>query len=259
MRTVLLPALVFLAGSMLSLPPASAEPAREITVSAALSLKSAFEEIGKRYEAKYKRTRVAFNFGPSGDLVRQIEAGAPVDVFASAAPGDMDALDRKGLVIRSSRTDFAANAVVLVVPAAATASIRSFEDLATKGVKRIAIGNPKTAPVGRYAEEVFRYYRIFDAVEDKLVLAGNVRQVLDYVARGEVDAGVVYATDAMTRPKEVRGIATAPAQSHKPVLYPLAVVRGTKNERPARAFIDAVTSPEGKRILEKYGFTMSKN
>jgi len=246
--------LLFAVVLFMLLSVAEAEEAREITVSAAVSLKNAFEEIGRLYEMNYKGTRVLFNFGASGDLMRQIEGGAPVDVFASAAQKDMDEAEKKGLIRSGSRIDFAANAVVLVAPAAARTPIKSFRDLATNSVRKIAVGNPQTVPAGRYAEEVFRYYKMFDTIKERLILTENVRQALDYVARGEVDAGVVYATDAMTTPKEVSIVATAPEQSHKPVVYPIAVVKGTKNGAAAQDFVALVLSPGGQRILEKYGF-----
>ena len=244
--------------SFICLSSVSAEPPKEITVSAANSLKNAFEEIGKLYESKDKGTKVVFNFGASGDLMRQIEGGAPVDVFASAAQKDMDSLDRKGLIASASRADFAENTVVLIVPAIAKASMKSFEDLKTSSIKKIAVGNPKTVPAGRYAEEVFTYYKIRDAIKDKLILTENVRQALDYVARGEVDAAVVYSTDAMIRAKELKVVATAPEQSHKPVVYPIAIVKGTRNEKAVKDFITLVTSPDGKKILEEYGFKAVK-
>ena len=224
----------------------------EVTVSAAISLKNAFEEIGKMYEARHPETKVLFNFGASGDLVRQIAGGAPVDVFASAAQKDMDDMSTKGLALPGTRVDFAKNSVVLVVPR--NGKIKSFEDLATERIKRIAVGNPKTVPAGRYAAEVFDYYKLTSAIKDKLIYAENVRQVLDYVARGEVDAGVVYATDAAVRSAEVSVAAEAPESSHKPVVYPIAAVKGTKDEAAAKAFIDAVRSNEGMMILKKYGF-----
>lgn len=232
---------------------AVAEKTQEITVSAAISLKDAFEEIAKLYETKHKGAKVSCNFGASGDLMRQIEGGAPVDVFASAAQKDMDEADRRGFLVSGSRAVFAANTVVLVT-SSARAPIKSFEDLNANRVRKIGVGNPKTVPAGRYAEEVFVHYKMFDAIRDKLVLTENVRQVLDYVVRGEVDAGVVYETDAMTRPKEVSIVATAPEHSHKPVVYPVAVVKGTRNEATAKDFIALVLSPEGRSILAKYGF-----
>lgn len=228
---------------------------KEITVSAAISLKNAFEEIGKLYEREHGGTKVLFNFGASGDLVQQIAGGAPVDVFASAAEKDMNDLSAKGFVMPGTRVDFVKNHVVLVTPANA-AAVRTFEDLASGSVKRIAAGNPKTVPAGRYAAEVFNYYKIASAISSKLIYAENVRQVLDYVARGEVDAGVVYSTDAAVRGAEVHIAAVAPDASHKPVIYPIAVVKGTGNEAAARAFVEEVRSGEGKAVLKKYGFSI---
>ena len=228
--------------------------ASELTVSAAISLKNAFEEIAILYESVNKGVKVVFNFGASGDLSRQIEGGAPVDIFASAALKDADDLDARGLLVSASRANFAKNVVVLVSPKPAPVPMASFTDLASDKVKRIAVGNPKTVPAGRYAKEVLDYYRITQKLKDKLIYAENVRQVLDYVARGEVDAGIVYSTDALVRTKDVTVVTIAPEESHKPVIYPIAVVKGTKNETAAKGFISFIMSPEGKKILEKYGF-----
>ena len=228
--------------------------AQEITVSAAISLKEAFAELGKAFEAGQKGARVQFNFGASGDLVRQILAGAPVDVFASAGLKEMDELDRKGLTAPGTRVNFAGNTVVLAIPTASTLRLEAFSDLTRKEVKKIAIGNPQTVPAGRYTEQVLRGLQLWETLKDKLVFAENVRQVLDYVARGEVDAGLVYATDALTRARELKKILPAPEGSHQPVVYPVAAVKGSKNEGLARAFIAWVISSEGKRIFERYGF-----
>jgi molybdate transport system substrate-binding protein len=226
---------------------------KDITVSAAISLKNAFEEIGRLSEAQ-NGTKCVFNFGASGDLAKQIAGGAPVDVFASAAQKDMDDVDTQGHIVTATRADFAANSVVLIVAAGGKVSLKSFEGLSAAEIKKIAVGNPKTVPAGRYAEEVFGFYQLLSSIKDKFIYAENVRQVLDYVARGEVDAGVVYATDAAARLKEIKIIATAPEASHKPVVYPIAVVKGTKSEADAKAFIALVLSPEGKKILQKHGF-----
>jgi molybdate transport system substrate-binding protein len=233
---------------------AMAESTTEITVSAAISLKNAFEEIGKIYESRNTAFKVVFNFGASGDLMAQIKGGAPVDVFASAALKDMDELDRDGLIVRDTRTNFVANTVVLIAPSRSKIALSSFEDLKRPEVMKIAVGNPKTVPAGRYTEETFQYYRISDKINKKLVFAENVRQVLDYVARNEVDAGVVYSTDAMVRQQEVKIVMTAPEDSHKPIIYPIAVIKGTKSENAARAFISLVTSDEGGKILSTFGF-----
>jgi len=233
---------------------AIASPTADIMISAAISLKNAFEEIGKLYESQNKGVKVAFNFGASGDLMTQIKGGAPVDVFASAALKDMDELDKEGFILKDSRINFVMNTVVLIVPMSSKIVLDSFDDLKKAEVKKIAVGNPKTVPVGRYADETFQYYKISDMIKDKLVFAENVRQVLDYVARGEVDAGVVYSTDAIVKQQDVRVIMTAPEASHKPVVYPIAVIKNVKNERAAKAFLSLVVSEEGRKILSKYGF-----
>jgi len=226
----------------------------EIIVSAAISLTNAFEEMSILFNEKQKEVRVLFNFGGSGDLARQILGGAPVDVFASASPKEMDDLDQKDMIIKSTRKDFAGNKVVLIVSVKSEIHLTSLNDLSSGEVKRIAIGNPKTVPAGRYSEEVLTHFHLMDVVKDRLIFAENVRQVLDYVARGEVDAGMVYLTDALARAKEVKIVAEAPRESHAPVVYPIAVVKGSTKEVMAREFISVVTSKEGKRVLERYGF-----
>jgi molybdate transport system substrate-binding protein len=232
---------------------------QELTVSAAISLKNAFEEIGKLFEAEHKGVKVNFNFGASGDLVWQIEGGAPVDVFASAAQKDMDEAEKRGLILRNSRVNFAGNSVVLITPADSKIPIKTFQDLGLNQVEKIAAGNPKTVPAGRYAGEVFVHFKMLPAIKKKLVYAEHVRQVLDYVVRGEVDAGVVYLTDAIVKAKDIRIVATAPEDSHKPIIYPAAVVMGSNKKILAKAFISLLISEEGKKVLERHGFKLIKN
>lgn len=228
---------------------------REITISAAISLKNTFEDIGKIFTERNPGVKVNFNFGASGDLARQIEAGAPVDVFASAAQKDMDDIDRKGLLAANSRKDFTGNAVVLVKPANSNIPILSLNDLQKGEVKKIVIGNPKTVPAGRYAEEVLRHLNLWSAVRDKLIFAEHVRQALDYVARNEVDAGIIYSTDAMVRSKEVTLVTQAPEGSHQPIIYPIAVLKGAQDEKGAWKFVEFILSAEAQRILKRHGFT----
>jgi molybdate transport system substrate-binding protein len=229
--------------------------AEEIMVSAAVSLKNAFEDMSSEFIKTHIGNKVSFNFGASGDLARQIEGGAPVDVFASAAQKDMDDIAQKGFVAPGTRVDFAQNSVVLIQPMGSVAVIESFQDLIKNDIHKIAMGSPVSVPAGRYAKDVLIYFKLWDAIQDKLVYAENVRQVLDYVVRNEVDAGIVYSTDAMTREKDVRVINQAPTESHLPIIYPIAVISGTKNEKTAREFIEFVNSDGGKKILQKYGFT----
>lgn len=230
-----------------------AQEKQDVTVAAALSLKGAFEELALLYEVKHSGDRVQFNFAASGVLQRQIEAGAPIDVFASASSREMDELDRQQLLEVASARPFARNGIVLVVPAEGRAALRSMRELRQAAVQRIAIGNPATVPAGRYAEEVLRHANVWDSVRGKLILCENVRQVLDYTARGEVDAGVVFATDAAG----VNGIAVAaaaPAASHSPASYQAAMLRGAEHRAAGRAFIDLLLSAEGQAVLKRRGF-----
>ena len=236
----------------------SAEPSQEITVSAAISLKNTFEEIGKIIEGRHPGTKARFNFGASGDLARQIEVGAPVDVFASAAQKDMDDIDQKGLIISGTRMNFARNSLVLVKSSLFHIGMESFEDLRKAEVKKIVIANPKSVPAGRYAEEVLKSLTLWEVVKHKLVFAEHVRQALDYVTRNEVDAAIVYSTDARIRPKEVRIVMEAPDKSHEPIVYPIGVVKGCRNQSLAKEFIALVLSTEGKNLLKKYGFRTVK-
>jgi molybdate transport system substrate-binding protein len=236
-----------------------AESRKEITVSAAMSLKNGFQEIGRAFEAKHGGVKVRFNFGASGDLIRQIEGGAPVSVFASASPREMDELESRGMIISGSRIDFASNSLVVVVPSDSSRRISSFADLASDRVQRIAVGSFKTSPAGMYAEEAFQYYRILPSIKDKLIFAENVRQVLDYVARKEVDAGIVYATDAKLRINEAKIAAVADKLSHGRIIYSLAKIINSSNEKLAGEFMDFTLSKEGLKILGRYGFRSMSN
>jgi len=248
-------ALVCCTGLLLAAEIRAQSPStHEITVSAAISLKDAFEEIGKIFKGTHPGTGVLFNFAGSGDLARQIEAGAPVDVFASAAQKDMDDIGKKDLIAPNSRKDFAKNGVVLVKPATSPIPLQSLQDLQRGEVKKVVIGNPKTVPAGRYAEEALRHFNLWEAIKDKLILAEHVRQALDYVARNEVDAGLVYSTDAIARSKDVKVVTRLPEDCHQPVVYPIGVIKGRKEESLSRAFVDFVLSAEGQRVLNKYGF-----
>jgi len=237
-------------------PAASSSPRPadgEILVAAAVSLKEAFTEIAADY---HQRTgaAVAFTFGSSGELEKQIEAGAPIDVFASAGEKEIEELRVKQMIDLSTQADFARNSLVLIVPAESKLQLHSFEDLAPAGVAKIAVGNPKTVPAGRYAREFLENARLWWKVESRLVQAENVRQVLDYVDHGEVDAGIVYATDVAIAHGSVTVAARAPEEKYGPVLYPIAVVKSSNHAEAARQFVDLVCGPEGAGILKKYGF-----
>ncbi len=173
---------------------ATCTQACKIVVTAAISLKEAFSEIGRLYQNR-TRSQVIFSFAASGELEKQIEAGAPVDVLASAGKKEMDQLQAKQLIDQVTRADFARDIFVLVVPTDAKLELHSFADLERPSVKRLAIGNPRTVPAGQYAQQLLHKIQLWPKLESRLVLAENVRQLLDYVVREEVEAGIVYATD----------------------------------------------------------------
>ena len=183
---------------------------QEITVSAAVSLKDALDEIAQLYRAEKPDVAVHFNLGGSGTLQRQIEQGAPVDVFISASPDEMDKLEAKGLLLPGTRTESRRRTKWCSSFPVRTTGIASFQDLAQPRVKLIAIGEPQTVPAGKYAQQVLTHLGLYDRLKPKFVLAKDVRQVLTYVETGNVDAGIVYATDARISPK-VKVVATAPA------------------------------------------------
>jgi molybdate transport system substrate-binding protein len=249
--------IVFLAlvSSLLFLPRDAQEVSKqEIIVSAAISLKTPLEKIRRLFEQKHTGVRVSLNFGASGDLRRQVEVGAPVDVFVPASLQEMEKLESNGKIIRDTRNICASNTLVLISPFPQEISLKTFSDLKRETVKRIAISNPETVPAGGYAKEILRYFSLFDIIKNKLVFAENAIQVLDYVARGEVDAGIVYLTDALLCLKKVRIIQQAPERSHTPALYPIAVIRETKNEAASREFTTFVTSDTAQKIFKSYGF-----
>jgi molybdate transport system substrate-binding protein len=234
--------------------PVPEQESETIMVSAAASLTEAFTDMESQFEDENPGVDVNFNFAGSGNLRTQIEGGAPVDVFASADQKNMDILAGEKLIENSSRKDFAQNSLVLIVPASSTLKITGIEDLTAPEVKRIAIGNPDTAPVGKYTTQALTEEGIWDQLENKTVLADDVKQVLVYVERGEVDAGFVYMTDAKTADPGTIEIVTNVTVS-TPISYPIAVVSASENKEEAQEFLDYVTGEEGQEILEEYGFT----
>ncbi len=253
---VVLLALLFVAGTGFAggAPPQAATV--DLTVSAAISLKDALDEAKQLYATDNPNVSIAINYGASGTLQLQIEQGAPVDIFLSAATKQMDALDTKGLLLEGTRKNLLLNEVVLIVPKDSSLNISSFQDLTRADVKQIALGEPTTVPAGQYAKDVLTSLGIYDAVNAKAILGKDVRQVLTYVETGNVDAGIVYSTDAQSSSK-VKVVATAPAKSHAPVVYPVAVIKDSKNAAAARQFLDFLSGPRGRAVFQKYGFGLA--
>ena len=244
--------------------PTPTEEPLELTIAAAASLTDVTMEIVEAYKAEAPNTKLTITYGASGALQTQIEQGAPVDIFMSAAAKQMDALEEGGLLLDGSRTNLLENKVVLILPADSKLalasindlSITSFEDLAKDRIT-VAIGDPASVPAGQYAEEVLTSLGIKDKVLAKANLGTDVRQVLTWVENGEVDAGIVYATDAATTDK-VQVVCEAPADSVKRIIYPVAILKASAYTEAAQSFIDFLKTPDVAALFEKYGFIMAE-
>ncbi|MDO5718160.1 MAG: molybdate ABC transporter substrate-binding protein [Tissierellia bacterium] len=227
----------------------------EITVSAAASLTDALGELKELYEKENQDVNIIYNFGASGTLQNQIEEGAEVDIFFSAAQKQMKALIESGFVDEKDSSNLLRNEVVLITTKKKNdLNIESFEDLTKDEVKMIALGEPGGVPVGQYSEEILNYFNIADDIKSKVSYGSDVRQVLTWVVSGQAEAGLVYKTDALIEQDNVNIIASAPVESHKPVIYPVAVLKESKHRQEAEKFIDFLNTDEVISIFEKYGF-----
>ncbi len=242
--------LLLLLALLLTLPAAG--NAESFIVSAATSLTDVFSDIGTAFEKAKPGVDVILNFAAPGALFSQMEQGAPVDVFASANTAWMDKALAKGLVIPETNVEFARNSLVLAVPKGNPAGVAAMADLTGAKVTKIGLGTPETVPAGQYAKEGITKAGIWDALEPKFIFGENVRQVLDYIARGEVDAGFVFLTDAVKAGEGVVIVAEVPLDT--PVSYPIAVLGKAAQPGLAREFIAFVRSAEGRRLLEARGF-----
>jgi molybdate transport system substrate-binding protein len=233
-----------------------APPSATLTLSVAASLEDAIVEV----EADYNRSHAAIdfrnNFGSSGTLAREIEEGAPVDVFFAAASKPVDDLDAKGLVAPGTRHDLLRNQLVLIAPQ--DSKLRDFKGLADRSIRFIALGDPGSVPAGQYGRQTLRALDLFDKIGAKLVLGKDVRQVLTYVETGNADAGLVYSTDAETSGK-VRVVAVAPESTHDPIVYPAVVLKSSRDPEDARKFIEFLGSPAAQAIFIKRGFTIASS
>lgn len=232
------------------------EAAVNLTVSAAASLKDALTEIQGLYKKEKSNVTINFNFGSSGALQKQIEEGAPADIFLSAGKKQVDALKTKNLIVEDTYKDLLKNEVVLVVPKDSKDSV-NFENLSEAKVKKIGLGEPESVPAGQYGKEVLTYLKIFDKVSSKVVYAKDVREVLTWVETGNVDAGIVYKTDAKVSDK-VKVAADAPKGSHKDIVYPGAVIKASKNIDASKEFLKYLSGEEASKVFEKYGFNIAK-
>lgn len=235
-----------------SVPPVIAQQQTSLTVSAAISLSQALQELKTVYQTSNPNVTITYNFGASGALAQQIQQGAPVDVFFSAATKQMNDLQQSNLLINDTRRNLLTNRLVLITPKNGVA-LSDFKQLTDARIKKIAIGEPKSVPVGQYAQELLTKLGLWQQLQPKLVLGNNVRQVLTFVESGNADAGIVYTTDAKASDKVTLRL-TAAENLHSPLVYPLAVIRNSRNPAAAKAFVDFLGGDRAKIVFQKYGF-----
>lgn len=236
-------------------PTDTAQPKQEkLLIAAAASLEYAFsEELIPAFEKQNENVTIKGIYDASGKLQTQIEEGLEADIFLSAAPKQMNALEKEGLIDKSTETDLLTNHIVLIVPEGNPKEIKDFQDI--DKAETIAIGDPESVPVGQYSKEVLENLNLWDQIQPKVSLGTNVTEVLNWVAEGSADVGIVYQTDAKMS-KKVKTIAQAPENTMKePVVYPAAVVKNSKNTELAKSFLDFLQTKEAHLIFEKYGFT----
>ncbi|WP_375708468.1 molybdate ABC transporter substrate-binding protein [Paenibacillus albidus] len=249
--------LVLLMAAGLSVDPVgdaeAATPKTEIIVSAAASLKDSLDEIAALYEKKHPGIKLVFNYAASGTLQKQIEQGAPADLFFSAGDKQMNVLVDQGLI--GDHKKLLKNQLVVVVPSDSQAKLTSITALTAPAFKRIAIGQPESVPAGQYAQQSLAAKKVWDRLQGKLVFTKDVRQVLSYVETGNVDAGFVYKTDALTSSKVKIALAVG-AHVHKPIQYPAGIVKDTKHPEEAKAFYSYLQTREARSIFTSYGFLL---
>ena len=228
----------------------------ELNISAAASLQEAMVEIEKEFKEVNPDVKLTVNLGASGALMQQIQEGAPCDVFISAGAKQMDQLVTDGIVEKDAAKTLLTNDLVLV--AAKGEKVDSLDALKSDDVEKIAIGDPESVPAGKYAKEVLDNTKLYDEVEDKLVLAKDVKEVLSWVQQGNADVGFVYLSDAMGQEDTLDVVLTTDADTHSTIAYPIAVLKETKQAEAAQQFEDFMLSDEGQAILEKYGFNKAE-
>ncbi|HHP7244944.1 MAG TPA: molybdate ABC transporter substrate-binding protein [Elainellaceae cyanobacterium] len=233
---------------------ANLEETIELTISVAASVQDAMRDVQAAYQTEFPDVAITYIFGSSGSLAQQIAQGAPTDAFLSASKQWMDDLEEQGQIL-GSRQDLLLNALVVIVPQ--DSDFADFSDFATDKVSKVAIGEPDSVPAGQYAKEALTSLNLFDALQPKLVFGKDVRQVLSYVETGNVDAGLVYATDAKIS-DQVKVVTTAPADTHSPIIYPVGVVADSEHADAAQSFVDFLSSKMAIAIFEDYGFTMAE-
>lgn len=230
----------------------------ELTISAAASLNNVLTEIETLFEEEHPQINLLVNFGGSGSLQQQIIQGAPVDLFFSAAENKYDELIERDLIDSSYSSDLLGNELVLVTPRNSTVEIKDFPDLVYNEINTIAIGTPETVPAGQYAKQTLQHLQIWDKLSTKLIPSKDVRQVLSYVETENVDAGIVYHTDAILSDK-VKLIATVDPSLHDPIILPVGIIQGTNHKKEAITFYEYLHSETATQLYKKYGFRLVGN
>ncbi|MGA2541474.1 MAG: molybdate ABC transporter substrate-binding protein [Verrucomicrobiota bacterium] len=244
---------LLLAGLLLA---AGAARAGSIVVFAAASLTDSLQEIARAY-TRQSGEKVALNFGSSGTLARQIREGAPADIFFSADQAQMDSLEKQGLIATGTRRQRLANSLVIVVADDSKLAIASAKDLTQPAVKRLALADPQTVPAGIYSKKYLEKLGLWPALSPKVVPTDNVRAALAAVGSGNVQAGMVYKTDAAIS-KHVKIACAVPPADGPAIIYPVAMVTDSKDPAAARKFLDYLNSTEATRVFEKFGFLIPK-
>lgn len=227
----------------------------EVNVSAASSLKEAMAKLKEEYKKVNENIELVINYGGSGSLQQQIEQGAPCDVFISAGKKQMDALNNGGLLLENTYENLVKNDLVLVAPK--DSDLTSVEDLKTDKVKHVAIGEPESVPAGKYADEVLTNLNIKESITNKLVFAKDVKEVLAWTQSGNVEAGFVYYSDTLNA-KDIKIVETTKEDTHSPIIYPVAVIKDSKNIDEAKEFEEFLLSEKGQEILKEFGYKSSK-
>jgi molybdate transport system substrate-binding protein len=224
----------------------------KILVAAAASLQPALQEFSKKYPQN-----VDYNFTSSGILQQQIEQGASVDVFISASSKQMNALEKKNLLLPNTKKILLTNKIALITPKNNPLSLSNFYQLVQPKIKLIAISEPRSVPAGQYAVEIFKNLGILTSLESKFVMGNNVRETLTHVETGNADAGIVYLTDAKSSNK-LKIIVIADKKLHSPIIYSMAVIKGSKSKEIAKKYLESLQSDVARKIFEKYGFGIAK-
>ena len=244
--------LSLLMGMTVGIAPVQAQP-EALTIAAANSLKDALRKVLPLFEAQHPQSNVRIIYGPSQTLRTQIEQGAPVDIFLPSLSEEIDQLDKKGLVVQGTKRIFAGTSLVLITGSAIPAPITSIQDLHNQRVQRVAIGDPKTSSVGKVAAQFLKNSQLEPKLKSQYVFGEHSRAVLDLVANGEADVGIVYRTDAALN-KKVRILDTTPVESHSPVEYGVALPWTARNISGAGDFVEFLLTPQIQTLLQDYGF-----